>query len=300
MRPDQAPLVFFPSTQRAQVTALACTLPRSLGKPFSRWSSTELTQAVQSRGIAPRISRATIKRWLKEEKIKPWQWTSWQKSTDPLFLEKAAPVLTLYEDAQTLCRQGHYVVCVDEKTSIQARKPLGDVLPASPGGPIKLGCRYERKGALQLFCALLVSSGETMVRCFDRKRFLEFQALLKALFQSLWGSSMRCLHLILDNGTTHAPKQLVRWIGSLPLPFEVRLHWLPVNASWLDQVEIVFSQVQRQVLTPNYFQTLDDLESTLMDYFRTRNEHPKPIRWSYTVQRLQKERKQITGLRFAA
>ena len=106
---------------------------------------------------------------------------------------------------------------------------------------------------MQLFGGLLVHTGETLARCFERKRFVEFQSFLRMLFGSVWCRRIRSLHLILDNGSTHAPKRLPAWLTSLGLPFPVHLHWLPVNASWLDQIEIVFSELQRKALTPNDF-----------------------------------------------
>jgi hypothetical protein len=138
---------FFPSAVRAQVTALACTLPRDSGKPLSRWSTSELARAVVRRGIVRRISGATIQRWLQADRINPWRYHSWQRPTDPRFLERAIPILTLYERAQRLARTGHLIVCADEKTSIQARQPCGRTTPARPGRPLHLPDRYQRRGA---------------------------------------------------------------------------------------------------------------------------------------------------------
>lgn len=271
---------------RAQVTALACTLPRDSGKPLSRWSATELARAVIQRGIVRSISAPTIKRWLKADQIKPWQYRSWQQPTDPRFLEKAIPILDLYERAHGLARKGHIIVCVDEKTSIQARKPSGGTTPAGPGHPMHLGDRYQRKGAVQLFAGLLVHTGETLARCFERKCFVEFQAFLRMLFASLWCRRIRVLHLILDNGSTHAPKRLPAWIRTLALPFDVRIHWLPVHASWLDQIEIVFSLLQKKVLTPNDFNTLGRVEQRILAFLAQRNQTARPIQWSYTSKKL--------------
>jgi hypothetical protein len=281
------PRAFFPSSVRAQIIALACTLPKAWGKPFSRWSCQALADLAKARHIVSRISASTIGRWLRADHIKPWQFRSWQKPTDPRFLEKAIPILRLYERAQELATVGHIVVCADEKTSIQARKATGGSRPARPGRPVLVGDRYQRKGTIQLFTALLVHTGETLARCFDRKRFREeFQPFLHMLFGSLWCKKIRVLHLILDNGPTHAPKQIKKWIKSLKLPFRVKIHWLPIHASWLDQVEIVFSHVQRHVLTPNDFEDTDEIETVLMRHFKTRNRHPKPVRWTYTVAKL--------------
>jgi hypothetical protein len=286
MRPDPAARAFSPSAVRARVTALACTLPRDSGKPLSRWSAPELARAVVQRGIVRRISGVTIQRWLKADRIKPWQYHSWQRPTDPRFLERAIPILTLYERAHALARTGHILVCADEKTSIQARRVSGRMAPARPGWPMHLPARYQRQGAVQLFGALLVHTGETLARCFERKRFVEFQSYLRMLFGSVWCRRIRSLHLILDNGSTHAPKRLPAWITSLGLPFPVHLHWLPVNASWLDQIEIVFSERQRKALTPNDFASTDHVRQRILGFFAERNRRAHPIQWTYTAQKL--------------
>ena len=192
------------------------------------------------------------------------------------------PILDLYARAQDLAQKGELVVCTDEKTSIQARRLVGGVQPAGPGRPLRRGHRYERQGALQLFAGLLVHTGETIVRCVERKRFVDFQAFLRMIVRSLWCRAIRVLHLVLDNGSTHAPKRLPGWIRTLRLPFRVELHWLPLNASWLDQVEQVFAPLQTKVLTPTHFHTLGELEDAILGYFDERNEHPQPIQWTFT------------------
>jgi DDE superfamily endonuclease len=277
---------FFPSAVRAQITALACTLPRDSGKPLSRWSVTELVRAIVQRGIVRRISGATIQRWLRADRIKPWQYHSWQRPTDPRFLERAIPILTLYERAQMLARKGHLIVCADEKTSIPARQACGRTTPAHPGRPMHVPDRYQRQGAVQLFAALLVHTGETLARCVERKRFIEFQSFLRLLFGSVWCRRVRGLHPILDNGSTHAPKRLPLWLTGLNLPFPVHLHWLPVNASWLDQIEIVFSELQRKALTPNDFESPDHVRQRILGFFAERNRRAEPIQWTYTTQKL--------------
>ncbi len=141
-------------------------------------------------------------------------------------------------------------------------------------------------GALQLFCALVVASGLTFAQTRTSKKFVDCKAFLQAFFQSALCVGIKVLHLILDNGPTHAPKQLGAWLASLELAFEVRLYWLPKYASWLDQVEIIFSKVQRDVLTPNDFPSTLALERTLQAYFADLNRHPKPLHWTYTKTKL--------------
>ena len=185
-----------------------------------------------------------------------------------------------------MVEQGELVCTADEKTSIQARNRDSETKPAIPGHPVRVSDRYKRMGALQLFCALVVATGMTFPRCLAKKCFADFQAFLLEFFASALCQGIGVLHLILDNGTTHAPRQLGAWVASLELSFEVRIYWLPKHASWLDQVEIIFSKVQRDVLAPNDFPSTAALENTLMSYFEELNRHPKPIKRTYTSAKL--------------
>jgi hypothetical protein len=276
----------FTALQRAQLTALACSAPRAHGKPWSRWSGEKLAQVAVEQQIVEHISPGTIRTWLRADKIKPWRYHSWQHSTDPQFVDKATPVLDLYQHAPELAAQGEAVVCSDEKTSIQARQRVSATQAAAPGSPVHVADRYKRMGAVQLFCALIVASGLTFARTYRGKKFADFKAFLLELFQSALCAGLKVVHLILDNGSTHAPKQLGAWIASLALSFEVRIYWLPTHASWLDQVEIIFSKVQRDVLTPNDFPSMLAMEKQLTHYFDALNRHPKPIQWTYTKTQL--------------
>jgi transposase len=276
----------FTALQRAQITALACSAPRAHGKPWPRWSGEKLAQVAIEQQIVAHIAPGTIRAWLRQDKIKPWRYHSWQRSTDPHFVDKASPVLDLYAHAPALAAQGEAVVCGDEKTSIQARQRVSATQAAAPGYPLHVADRYKRMGAVQLFCALVVASGLTFARTRSGRKFADFQAFLRELFQSALCAGLKVVHLILDNGSTHAPKQLGLWIASLALSFEVRIYWLPTHASWLDQVEIIFSKVQRDVLTPNDFPSTLALEKQLKTYFDELNRHPKPIQWTYTKTKL--------------
>jgi transposase len=269
-------------TERAAVTALACTPPREHGEAGVRWNGDQLARVAVREGLVKRISGSSVRRFLRAEKIQPWQYHSWQKSTDPEFVAKAGPILDAYETAEVDAAQGTLTVCADEKTSVQARQRITLTQPAQSGLPVRISDRYKRMGAVHLFCALAVASGLTFTRTFASKCFAQFKEFLQGLFASSLCQGIKVLNLILDNGSTHAPKQLGPWIASLELSFEVRLLWLPKHASWLDQVEIIFSKVQRQLLTPNDFPSTQALERELAAYFAALNENPKPIHWTYT------------------
>ncbi len=254
----------FPALVRAQIVALACSAPC-----YPRQSVAALVGGEASaggrreEGIVATISPSTIHSWLRHDKIKPWRYHSWQHSTDPQFVEKATPVLDLYAQAPSLQAQGKLIVCADEKTSMQARQRVTATKAAAPGEVMQVADRDKRMGALQLFCALVVASGLTFAQTRTSKKLVDFKAFLQAFFHSARWEGIKVLHLILDNGPTHAPKQLGTWLASLELSFEVRIYWLPKYASWLDQVEIIFSKVQRDVLTPNDFPSLVALERDL-------------------------------------
>lgn len=272
----------FTPVERAAITALACSSPRSYQHPWQRWSGDKLAQVAVEQNLLDSISPTTVRRLLRQEKIKPWRYHSWQKSTDPDFVVKASPVLQLYESAADDLRQGILTVCTDEKPSIQARQRVDQTKACQANQVVRVADRYKRMGALQLFCALAVATGLTFTRTFTRKCFAQFKEFLQGLFSSQLCEKIKVLNLILDNGPTHAPKQLSHWIASLELSFEVRIYWLPKYASWLDQVEIIFSKLQRDLLMPNDFASLQALERDLSAYFAEINQNPKPIQWTYT------------------
>lgn len=272
----------FTSLARTQITALACSTPPDQAQVCKRWSAEKLAHLAIAKKLVETISASTLRGWLKEDKIKPWQYHCWQKSTDPQFVEKASAVLDLYENAKELAEIGEVTVCLDEKPSIQARQRVDATLAAIKGSPVRVADRYKRMGCVQLFCALLVASGITIAECFVRKCFADFKEFLQKVFLSASRQGVKVLNVVLDKGPTHAPKQLAGWIASLELSFEVKLYWLPKYASWLDQVEIVFSKVQREMLAPNDFSSTVALKKELMAYFDEMNKNPKPINWTYT------------------
>ena len=287
-------LGFFPPEVRAQVTALACSTPEQAEVPLARWSCAELAIALVTLGVVVRIAGSTVWRWLQDERLKPWRFHLWQHSRDPLFLERAKVVLGLYEQAVALLKAGIWLICVDEKTSLQARQGVDDPVPACPGAAVHLAARYIRRGALQLFAALSVADGQVYGCCRPRKCFADFQAFfLEIIVPEAIRRGVTEIRLILDHGTTHAPKQLEAWLSQqhqeLAWPFTVQVVWLPKYASWLDQIEIWFSILQRKALTPSHFVDLEALQQRILDFIAHYNHSAKPIHWSYTVAKLEKK-----------
>ncbi len=170
----------FSSEARAQVTVLACSLPRSHGVPLAHWSRAELARHVATVPTLPTISARTIGRWLTAEQIRPWRFHSWQHIQEPeAFLQRARPVLQIYEQAAALLEQGIWVVCVDEKTSIQARQAEQAPRPAICKHPVYQSPRYHRRGALHLMAALSVADGLIYGQCYPRKRFVDFRTFAR-------------------------------------------------------------------------------------------------------------------------
>lgn len=295
MPPAQARLDVFPPEVRAQATAIACSLPRAEAVPLSHWSRSELARRVASLPGLPHVSPSTVGRWLRAERIRPWRYRMWQHIQEPLrFLERACPVLRLYATAHALLQAGTWVVCVDEKTSIQAREAEQAPRPPQRTCLLCQSPRYRRRGALHLLAGLSVADGQVIGQCATRKRFVDFQAFLQeVLVPEAKRRGVQQVALVLDNGPTHAPKQVERWLQEQAqkqqwgLTFQV--YWLPTNASWLDQLEIWFSVLQRKLLQPNHFSSTTDLEQAMLAFITHSNQVAKPIQWSYTVEQLEQK-----------
>src|SRR5438270_9890665 len=248
----------FPPQVRAQVSAIACSLPRQCQVPLSRWSRAELARRVAQDPSLPPISASTVGRWLKAERLRPWRYHAWQHIHDPLtFLQRARPVLQAYAQAQALLQAGTWLVTLDEKTSIQAREGEQPPRPARPDKPLLHEARYERRGARHLFAGLSVADGQVYGTCREHKCFVDFQAFVQQeIIPEALRRQVQTVIFILDNGTTHAPKQLEGWLREQELASDGQLHfqvlWLPANASWLDQIEIWFRVLQRTQLQPSH------------------------------------------------
>lgn len=285
----------FPPEVRAQATAIACSLPRTEAVPLARWSRADLARRVAATPGLPQVSPSTVGRWLRAERIRPWRYRMWQHIQNPhRFLERARPILQLYATAQALLQAGTWVVCVDEKTSIQAREAERAPDPPKRNCLLRQSPRYRRRGALHLLAGLSVADGQVVGRCAARKRFVDFQAFLEhVLVPEARRRGIQRVALVLDNGSTHAPKQVERWLQEQALEQQwgvtFQVFWLPTNASWLDQLEIWFSVLQRKLLQPNHFTSTTDLEQALLAFIAHRNQVAKPIQWSYTVEHLERK-----------
>jgi hypothetical protein len=275
------------------VKAVACQLPLEQGVPLSRFSRAELHRLVIERGVSE-ASASTIARWLREDSLKPWQHRSWVFPTAPDFLERAGPVLELYQGRWEgkLLHPGEFVVCADEKPSIQARRRIHEPLPPAPGSRgRRVEHSYGRKGALTYLAALDIGRrGRRRPRVFGRSEprggIAAFDRLVRQVMTKEPYASARRVFWIVDNGSSHRGQASVerlqgRW------PNMILVH-LPVHASWLNQTEIFFSIVQRKVLEPNDYHDLAVLARTLNDFEHRWNEVAQPFEWNFTRHNLAK------------
>jgi hypothetical protein len=230
-----------------------------------------------------KISATTVWRWLSEEAIRPFYHRSWIFPRDPDFAHKAGRVLDLYEgrwEGEAL-GEGEYVISADEKTSIQARsRRHRSQPPAGEAQPMRVEHEYERKGALAYLAAWDVHRAKLFGRC-ERKNGIEpFGRLVEQVMREEPYACADRVFWIVDNGSSHRGEASVKRLqGEWP---NLRLLHLPIHASWLNQIEIYFSVVQRKVLTPNDFADLDALAERLLAFQERYEQAARPFAWKFT------------------
>jgi hypothetical protein len=261
---------------------MACELPAASGVPLSRWSSAELAREAVTRGIVERISDVTVWRWLSQDAIKPWQHRSWIFPRDPRFAERAGPILDLYQGRWQgeLLHPGDFVVCADEKPSIQARRRIAATRPARRGAGQRVEHEYERMGALCYLAAWDARRARIFDRCAPKDGIEPFDALVDEFMSEHPYKQAQRVFLVIDNGSAHRGQRSIdRLQGTWP---NLTVVHTPIHASWLNQAEIYFSVVQRKVVTPNDFADLDTLEHQLLAFGRRYERIAAPFQWTFT------------------
>jgi transposase len=271
----------FPPLAVAEVKELACELPATTGVPLSRWSCIELARELVARNVVEAISASTVWRVLRDDAIRPWLHRSWIFPRDPDFATKAGRALDLYArvfEGQAL-GEGEFVVCADEKTSIQARCRCHPTLPPGRARLMRVEHEYERRGALAYLAAYDVHRAQVMGRCEDTTGIVPFGRLVEQVMTSEPYASAERVFWIVDNGSSHRGRRSIeRLEGAGPT---LRLIHLPVHASWLDQCQIYFSIVQRKIVSPNDFSDLDEIAQRLAAFEDRYNELAEPFDWSF-------------------
>jgi hypothetical protein len=265
----------------AEVIALACALPAESGVPLSKWSCPDLARELAVRCHIT-VPASTIRRWLARDALKPWQHRSWISVRDPQFAVKAARVPDLYAGTWDGRPPGEndYVICADEKTSIQARCRCHPTLPPGKARAMRIEHDYDRGGALAYLAAWDVHRGQVAGRCEDTTGIAPFTRLAEQVMTTEPYASAGRVFWIVDNGSSHrGAASAERMASTWP---NAQLIHLPAHASWLDQAEIYFSVVQRKVLTPNDFTGLDQIRDRLAAFETRYNAIARPFTWKFT------------------
>lgn len=218
------------------------------------------------------VQHTIVARAWRDAGLQPHRLERYMRSTDPHFETKAADVIGLYLDPP----QHAGVFCIDEKTAIQALDRIDPLLPLSPGRAERHGFEYYRHGTLSLYAALNTHTGEVLGNAVPRHTSDEFVAFLQSVVDTQ--SRRREIHIIVDNLSAHKTQKVRTFLAAHP---SVRLHYTPTYSSWLNQVELWFSKIERDVIARGIFTSVPDLRRKLMRYIKQYNKTAKPFRWSY-------------------
>ena len=256
----------FPPSVVVQVKALACELPHRLQLPLSRLSLSEIRREVITQGLVAEISGATLWRWLSADALRPWRHRSWIFPRDPDFAAKAGRILDLYDrvwQGRALSARA-FVISADEKSSIQARRRKQPTLSPAPGRYTRVEHEYFREGAWTYLAAWDMHRAKVFGRCEKKTGIAPIDRLIGEVMSREPYKSARRVFWIMDNCSAHRGQKAVdRLCSQWP---NVLLVHTPIHASWLNQIEIYFSIVQRKVLTPNDFKSLNELEQRLLAF----------------------------------
>jgi transposase len=254
-----------PGSEKMEARILDWTLHRKAADGSTHWSSRKLAAQLGINHV--RVARV----WAKAG-LQPHRRRHYMQSDDPAFEAKAADILGLY-----LRPPAHAAVfCVDEKSAIQALDRLDPVLPLSPGRAERHGFEYFRHGTLSLYAALNTASGEVLGKTASRHTSAEFVVFLEEVVASV--QAEREIHIIADNLSSHKTKAVEAFLHAHP---HVHLHFTPTYSSWLNQIEIWFSKIQRDIIARGVFASKADLARKIMRYIRHYNKAAVPFRWSY-------------------
>jgi transposase len=260
--PGQKPTVITPKLQ-ARVLEATRRKPKD---GSTHWSVRKLARELN-------LSKDTVHRIWRAAGVKPHRLERYMASDDPDFETKAADIIGLYLNPP----QHAAVFCVDEKSAIQALDRLDPVLPLSPGRIERHGFEYYRHGTLSLYAALDVKSGKVHGKTAARHTSEEFVDFLDQVV-GLCPPEQE-IHIIVDNLSAHKTKQVSEFLESHP---GVKLHFTPTYSSWLNQVEIWFARIEREVISRGVFTSVKDLAQKIMRYIRAYSKTAKPFKWKYS------------------
>lgn len=254
------------STANLEAKILSWTLKRKPRDGSTHWSARKLAKELG-------INHMRVARVWARAGLEPHRLERYTLSNDPDFETKAADIIGLYVNPP----QHAAIFCVDEKTAIQALDRCDPVLPLSPGRAERHGFEYYRHGTLSLYAALNTKTGNVLGKTASRHTSAEFVAFLSDLVARQ--PRKREIHIIADNLSAHKTKLVKQFLATHP---RVHIHYTPTYSSWLNQLEIWFGHIERDVIARGVFTSVKDLRRKLMRYIRQYNKTPKPIKWTYT------------------
>jgi transposase len=232
----------------------------------THWSCRKLAQTLS-------IGKSTVQRVWAQAQLKPHRLDRYMASNDPEFERKAADIIGLYLNPP----QHAVVFCVDEKTAIQALDRLDPVLALTPRGAPRPGVEYLRPRTLSLYAALNVKSGKVTGKTVKRHTSADFiEFMTTVVDQNKWA---REIHIVLDNLSAHKTKAVQQFLQDHP---KVQFHFTPTYSSWLNQVELWFAKIQRDIIDRGVFTSVADLARKLRRYIRAYEKQARPFRWTYT------------------
>ncbi len=260
-----------PAKERAVI--VATMRPPKTG---THWSTRSLARKVG-------LSHMAVQRIWKKHGLQPHRIETFKFSRDPEFDQKMADVVGLYLDPP----ERALVLCVDEKSQIQALNRTQPILPLRPGLPARMTHDYQRNGTTSLFAALEVASGKVHGRCFPRHTHVEFIAFLKSIARRY---PRRQIHLICDNYGTHKHPKVSEWLNAHS---RFHIHFTPTSASWLNLVESWFSVITRQAIRRGSFDSVRRLEKAIEKYIAEWNEHAEPFCWTTPVREIRRKIRRV-------
>jgi transposase len=255
---------------------IACEMPDKVGRSLSLWDCQELARQLVDSGIVSSICPETVRRILQHHRLKPWRHRMWLGSKTPRdesFRQRVTEIVDLY----TRPLAPHEIVLsFDEKTNLQPRGRICETKPALPDRPVQVEHEYRRCGATHLLAAFDTRTGKVYGQCHRRKGSAEFIQLLEQLDREI-APGVTLIHVVLDNLKAHKSKLVEEWLRNHP---RFQFHFTPVHCSWMNQVEQWFGTLQRKRLKIADFESLEDLETKVLQYIEQYNRTAHPYNWT--------------------
>lgn len=265
------------SLERHEVIAIACRSPHEMGVGRNTWTHESLREFLVATGRVREISSSEVGRILEDADLKPYRVRSWCHSADPEFETKMRRIVRLYVKRPP----GEPVLCVDEKTGMQALSRSRDLQPPQPGRRGRQEFEYRRNGTRCLFACFNVGTGKVLGRCTQTRTREDFFGFMDEV---AWTYRQRRVHVVLDNLNTHKNTQRGSFITDWNRSHGKRFvfHYTPTHGSWLNQVELWFAIVSRRVLRHGNYHTPNELVASIEGFIDEWNEwESHPFRWTY-------------------